>query len=100
LGSRASVYTIYVRFTWDPAEAASNLAKHGVSFDVVESLAMENAFVRATLGHATGEPRLVALAPIGDRLHALVYSVERQSVHVISLRKANDGEMTRYESEV
>ncbi len=86
-------------YTWDAAKAASNLAKHGVAFDAVETMALERALVRATLGHATGEPRLFALAPIGDRLHALVYSIERGSLHVISLRKANDREITKYEAE-
>jgi uncharacterized DUF497 family protein len=85
-----------VRFTWDPAKAVSNLAKHGVTFDDVPLAAMENAVVRATLNHNSGEPRLFALVPIAGRLHALVYAIDRGSLHVISLRKANTREKRDY----
>jgi len=44
------------------------------------------------------EPRLVAFAPIGRRVHVLVFSVERRTVRVISLRKAKNKEVDRYEA--
>jgi uncharacterized DUF497 family protein len=87
-----------VRFTWDPAKAVSNLVKHGVTFDDVHLAEMEIAVVRATLNHDSGEPRLLALVPIDDRVHVLVYTVDRGSCHVISLRKANEREIDRYET--
>ncbi|MDO9713609.1 BrnT family toxin [Paracraurococcus lichenis] len=46
-----------------------------------------------------GEVRLNALAPIGDRLHHLTFTVERRMVWVISLRKASNREIDRYEAE-
>lgn len=33
---------------------------------------------------------------IGDRLHMLVFTPREGAVHVISLRKANERERTRY----
>ncbi len=84
---------------WDPVKAASNLAKHGVAFDAARDLDWERAVVDATFNHPGGEPRLVALAPIGDRLHALVYSIETRAVRIISLRRANNREIDRYERE-
>ena len=39
------------------------------------------------------------MAPIGSRLHVLVFTVERRAVRVISLRKANGKEIDRYEQE-
>jgi uncharacterized DUF497 family protein len=85
-----------VHFTWDPAKAVSNLAKHGVAFDDVPAADMESAVVRATLNHDYGEPRLFALVPINFRLHAMVYTIDRGSLHVISLRKANTRERRDY----
>lgn len=92
-------YTICVHFTWDPAKAAGNLAKHGMAFEAADGFQFETALVRATLRHGDGEPRLEAYGLIGDRLHVMVYSVETAATRVISLRKANDREMGRYEDE-
>ncbi len=82
-------------------KAASNLAKHGVAFEAVEGFDWSAALIRATLNRASGEPRLRLLAygAIGDRLHALVYSVETNCLRVISLRKASKREVRFYASE-
>lgn len=88
-----------MRFTWDPAKAAANLAKHGVAFGAVADMDWSQALVLADVRFSYPEPRLLALAPIGDRLHALVYSVERRAVRVISLRVANRKENRRYAAE-
>jgi uncharacterized DUF497 family protein len=82
--------------SWDPAKAASNLAKHGVAFEMAERFEWDIALVGATFGHADGEPRLGALGAIEGRLYFLVYSIETRSTRVISLRKANDREKRRY----
>ncbi len=86
-------------YDWNPAKAASNLAKHGVSFNAVEGFEWDTALVATTLNHVGGEPRLLAFGAIGDRLHALVYSVETRCVRVVSLRKASKREVRFYASE-
>ncbi len=85
-----------MRFTWNPAKAASNLAKHGVAFEIVEGFDWDTALVAATLHHEGGEPRLSALGAIDGRLYFLVYSIETRSTRVISLRKANTREKRDY----
>ena len=88
-----------MRYSWDCAKATSNLAKHGVAFEAVEGFDWVTAVVAATLNHSGGEPRLLALGAIGDRLHVLVYSVETRWVRIISLRKASKREVRFYASE-
>lgn len=88
-----------MRYSFDPAKAASNIAKHGVSFAAVEGFEWEWALVAADVRFDYPEPRMIALAPIGDRLHALVFSVERRTVRIISLRIASRKENARYEAE-
>lgn len=83
-----------MRYTFDPAKAAANLANHGVSFKAMAEFEWETALVRADTRH--NEPRLVAFGLIGSRLHVLVYTVERRTVRLISLRKANRKEITHY----
>lgn len=90
------IYITGMRYSFDPAKAASNVAKHGVSFDSVSEFEWEAALIQADTRH--NEPRLVATAPIGDRVYVLVYSIERRSVRIISLRKANNKEIDRYEA--
>jgi uncharacterized DUF497 family protein len=88
-----------MRYSFDPAKAASNLAKHSVAFEAVEGFEWEWALVIADVRFDYAEPRMLALAPIGDRLHALVFSVERRAVRVISLRIASKKENRLYEAE-
>jgi uncharacterized DUF497 family protein len=86
-----------MRYSFDSAKAAANIVKHGVSFQAVEAFEWECALVVADVRFHYPEPRLLALAPIGDRLHALVFTVERRTLRVISLRIASRKENRRYE---
>jgi hypothetical protein len=92
-------YYLPVRYAWHDAKRQTNIAKHGVDFTAVEAFEWDRGLVRADIRVDYSEPRLVAMAPIGQRLHVLVYSVERRTVRVISLRKANSEEVARYEQE-
>lgn len=89
-----------MRYSFDPAKAAANIAKHGVAFSVVESFEWEWALVRADVRFNYAEPRMVALAPVGTRLYSLVFSIERRTLRIISLRKASTKEIRLYEAQV
>ncbi len=86
-----------MRYDWDEAKRLSNIEKHGVDFVSAEDFEWDAAFIRAS--QSSNEPRLVALGPIGDRLHLLVYSIETRTVRIISLRKANKREVSLYVSQ-
>ena len=86
-------------FGWDEAKRAANLAKHGVDFAEAEGFDWSAASVRADLRTDYGEVRLVAMGPIGDRLHVLVFTIRRRGLRVISLRRASTKELNRYETE-
>jgi len=83
-----------MRHTFDPAKAAANLAKHGVAFGAIDDFEWETATIQADTRH--DEPRLIAYGLIRARVHVLVYSIERRSVRIISLRKANQKEVLLY----
>lgn len=85
-------------FEFDPKKAASNLAKHGVDFASVEFFVWEEGLFLASLGR--GEPRIAALAPIGDRLHMLVFAIEHRAVRIISLRKASRKEIKLWQDAI
>jgi len=86
-----------MRYDWDETKRLSNIEKHSVDFVSAEDFEWDAAFIRA--GQSSNEPRLVALGPIGDRLHVLVFSIETRTVRIISLRKANKREVLLYVSQ-
>jgi uncharacterized DUF497 family protein len=84
---------------WGPKKAAQNLAKHGIAFERIEDFDWHSALIRADTRQDYGEVRLVALGLIGARLHHVTFTIRRKVTWIISLRKASDKEMDRYEDE-
>lgn len=84
-------------FEWDPAKAASNLKKHGVSFvDAAVSLTDPHA---VTIDDPDAEEeRYIALAasPTGVLL-VTVYCYVATRIRIISSRRASPGERKSYE---
>lgn len=94
---------MYVDLGWDEAKRVSNVARHGATSRRPKGSTgprpWSAALVRADLRAGYGEVRLVAMAPIGDRLHVLVFAIRRRGLRVISLRRASTKELKRYEAE-
>ena len=86
-----------MRFDWDEAKAAANIAKHGVAFDSVEEFVWNAAEVVADSRKDYKEPRWIAVSTIRDRVHVLVYTRRGYAIRVVSLRKANKREIRNYE---
>ena len=87
-------------YGWHPPKAVTNAEKRkGVAFERVYDFDWSTALVRADTRMDYGEVRLNALGVIGERLHHLTFTVERRCIWVISLRKANNKEIDRYEAE-
>lgn len=85
--------------TWDENKAAANLAKHGVAFDAVADFDWQTAEITVDRRRAYGEVRNLATGYIGERLYVLVYVERSDDIRVISLRKANAREVTRYDEQ-
>lgn len=85
-----------VRYTFDPAKLAANVARHGVWFVQAEGFEWAEAVVAVDDRRRYGESRMVATAPIGPRLHVMVFTLRDATVRIISLRKANIREVRRY----
>ena len=82
--------------TFDPDKDATNIAKHGVSLADAELIDWDAALVWEDDRKEYGETRLVALAPIDDRLFCCVYVERDGQRRFISLRKANKREVMEY----
>ena len=87
-----------MRFEFDPAKAASNLKKHGVSFADAEALFEDPLAVHRVDPDAESEERFVAigLGGAGEILVA-VYSLRGSAIRLISVRRSTRREAKAYE---
>ena len=88
-------------FEWDPAKAASNQRKHGVSF--AEASTIFGDPLELTVSdpdHSEGEYRYLSLGrSVVGRLLVISYTErERNRIRLISARLATPTERARYES--
>ena len=88
-----------MKISYDPKKNARNIAERGLSFDVTQAFEWEFAIIWQDTRRDYGEERFIALGRIGQRVHSLVFTHRSETVHIISLRKANRREVRRYEAE-
>ena len=82
--------------SYDPAKSARNEADRGLAFDLAEEFDWSSALIVEDRRRDYEERRYQALGSIGERLHMLVFTPRGGTVHVISLRRANQRERMRY----
>ncbi len=86
-----------MQIEYDEGKDSKNQRKHGIS------LSQANRFEFDTAAHFTdkreeyGKARYVSIGYIEDRLYVMVWTKRTEALRIISLRKANKRERTRYE---
>ncbi len=85
-----------MRIDFDPGKDATNLSKHGVSLAAAASLDWDVALAWIDDRADYGELRIVALAPIGERLYFVAFVNRDDARRIISLRRANRREVNHY----
>jgi len=99
-------YTLYMdvthtnqcgTFEWDSDKEARNRRKHGLDFALAaEAFADVCAVYRRDTLHSLGEERFQLLGQVGGVLLLLVVFTERNSIRIISARKATKQEKKAY----
>ncbi|MBX7245608.1 MAG: BrnT family toxin [Candidatus Sumerlaeaceae bacterium] len=89
-----------MRFDWDTNKAATNLRKHGVSFQEASTVfADENARLKSDLDHSEQEFRFILLG-LSARFRVVVvchcYRENDTVIRIISARKATSKERDQY----
>jgi uncharacterized protein len=82
--------------SFDPDKDATNQAKHGLSLGDADLIDWDAAWTWEDDRREYGETRLIALAPIDNRLFCCVYVERNGQKRIISLRKANKREVMEY----
>jgi uncharacterized DUF497 family protein len=85
-----------MRYDWDPAKAAANLANHKVPFKAARRFLWALALEMRDTRKPYTEVRTIAVGLIGARVHVLVYTMRGKTCRVISLRKAKTKEVRLY----
>lgn len=88
-----------MRFQYDPAKAASNLKKHGVSFADAEGVFYDPLAIHQLDPDSEDEERFVAvgMSSAGTVL-VVVYTLRGEEIRLISARPATRHEVKSYES--
>jgi uncharacterized DUF497 family protein len=84
-------------FEWDDAKAEANLKKHKISFHEARRVFDDFfALVEQDLSEDFGKDRFVATGMVDGVLIVVVYTERRERIRLISARKANSNEQSRY----
>ena len=92
-----------MRFEWDPKKAATNIRKHGISFDEAVTVFKDPlAFIFDDTAHSGKEDREIIIGMSTLRKMILVCFVEgiENTVRIISARPATRQEIKDYEENV
>lgn len=84
---------------FDPKKSEINTLERGLPFSAAAEFDFETAWFLVDNRHDYGETRIRALGLIDNRVHSLVFTETATGIRVISLRKANQREVRRYEQE-
>jgi uncharacterized DUF497 family protein len=84
-------------FEWDDGKAATNVAKHQISFEAAMAIFFEpNVIVRDTARERDGEHREKAIGMLEGKLYTAVFHRRGTSIRIISARRANTSEARAY----
>jgi uncharacterized protein len=84
-------------FQWDDAKAASNVARHAVTFEAArEAFADPLAVDWPDRRHAYGEERYIIIGMAESRLLCVAYTTRGDATRIISARGAEPHERRRY----
>lgn len=90
-----------LEFEWDPKKAASNLRKHGVSFEEAASVFKDLlATVYEDPDHSAREKRFLTIGTsTRGRLLHIAYADRGERIRIINARKVTKKERDLYEKE-
>ena len=85
------------KFEWDPNKAASNRAKHGISFEEAKGV-FRDTFATEELDSREdyGEARYVVIGMARNKLLFVIYTERGEKIRIISARKADNDEQNEY----
>lgn len=91
-------YSEIVHFQFDPAKAASNLKKHGVSFVDTEGVFYDPLAIHQMSPDSEHEERFITVGMDSmGRIPVVVYTLRGEEIRLISARRVTPSEVKEYE---
>lgn len=94
------LHNCHVQFKWDNQKDKSNLEKHSISFHDAKKVFESVRFTLADTRMDYGEERMLTIGLIEKRLCVVVYTKRKDSIRIISARRANEREQRRYNERI
>ncbi len=85
-----------MHITYDPAKNQRNIDERQLPFDQASEFDFESALIQVDARRDYSETRYIALGFLHGRLHVLCFTETHDGIRVISFRKANSREVSRY----
>lgn len=85
-----------MKFEWDPAKAATNVARHGVTFEQAKDVFIDAQAIEALDVSSTDEERWRLLGRSGAGILMVVYTERSGRIRIISARLADKRERKAY----
>jgi len=85
-------------FEYDENKSKQNLAKHGIDFDVAQSLWDDPSMLELPSKKATTETRLLVIGIINQKHWSAIITYRGKNIRIISVRRSRIDEMNFYES--
>ncbi len=83
-----------IRYEWDENKRTETLREREIDFASMYDFDWETAMHQRS--DRDGETRWASFGLIGNRLHHVVWTERSDRIRIISLRKANSGEVRKY----
>lgn len=96
LGSK-SVTLKTVRFAWDPRKAASNVRKHGISFEEAATVFADPLALAIEDAIDPGRTLLIGMSERQLVLVTVYTDIDEDTIRIISARRATSHERRHYE---
>jgi uncharacterized DUF497 family protein len=86
-----------MRFEFDPNKSLSNFSKHGIDFDVAQTLWNDPDLLEIP-AKTTDEPRYLVIGKIDGKHWSAVITYRDRTIRLISVRRSRPEEIGLYES--
>jgi len=85
-------------FEYDENKSKQNLAKHGIDFDVAQSLWDDPNMLELPSKKATTEIRFLVIGTINHKHWSAIITYRGKNIRIISVRRSRIDEVNFYES--
>ncbi len=94
-----SAYNTQVPFEWNTNKSAVNKEKHGIDFEAAQELWQDENLLDFPSKYPS-ESRRITIGKIGYTYWMAIYTVRKQTIRIISIRRSRYEERTLYEKEI